>query len=223
MENRGYLSPNASPTPYVTLNVGGARYCTTTQTLLSNPNTLFSNTLSTLPRDRDGNIFIDRDSVYFRYILDSLRLGEVQYPFKEDSYDAIRYWKEIDYFRLFAPGHIWSFSKKKDLKHPALNISEDGFSVTKVVKSKPASATVCGNKALSTGKYRWRVITFGAPGKIIFGIIHQTAYKTLKLESDKVHALSTSNRAYGLSVYGDVDDEDDEEEEIPEKKKLPKY
>jgi len=217
--NKTILQSPTSPTnPIIILNVGGTIYSTALQTLISNSNTLFSSLLRTLPRDRDGNIFIDRDPFYFRYIVDSLRLGEIQHPFKSNSYDAIRLWKEIDFFRLLAPGHTWNFSKKKKFRHSSLTISEDGFLVKKVSKSKLNFASVLGNKVLNTGKYRFRIIVCGKSGGVIFGLLPPSSFKSTELNLKDLYGLSTGKGIYNLERYGEIeeDDEDEEEEEEDE-------
>jgi len=213
MNKTGVPSPTSPTNPIIVLNVGGTIYSTTLQTLISNPNTLFSSLLRTLPRDRDGNIFIDRDHLYFRYILDSLRLGEIQHPFPSGSYESIRLWKEIDFFRLLAPGHLWNFSKKKKLRHSSLYISDDGFLVKKNSKSKLNFASVCGNKVLNNEKYKFRVITRGITGGIIFGLLPNTTFKLSELNLKDLYGLSTGKGAYNLERYGAISEDDDEEED----------
>jgi len=207
------ISPNPANT-IVTLNVGGSLYTTTLQTLTHSPNTLFVSLLRTLPRDKNGNIFIDRDPAYFRHILDSLRQGEIQHPYETDSYDILRLWKEIDYFRLLAPGHIWAFSRKKKLRHSAIEVSQDGFYVRKSSKAKPGMVSICSDKALLNGKYRWRVITKGVVGGITFGMVHTKVFKRKTPKATDIHGLSNSGEIFNMERYGAVEeDEDDEEEE----------
>lgn len=64
----------------VQLNVGGHRFTTTRETLLSVPDTLFHPLLSDrfpVSRDEHGAHFIDRDGQYFAPILTYLRTKEV--------------------------------------------------------------------------------------------------------------------------------------------------
>lgn len=96
----------------VELNVGGVHYTSTYKTLSSDKNSrlyeLFGNSnsksdnssssSSSLTKDAKGRIFLDRDGVLFRYILDYLRDGDIQLPdgFREKK----RLLKEAEYFRL---------------------------------------------------------------------------------------------------------------------------
>jgi len=211
-QQQEYIPPNPA-NQIITLNVGGSIYTTTMQTLTHSPNTLFVSLLRTLPRDRNGNIFIDRDPIYFRHILDSLRQGEIQHPYPNDSYDISRLWKEIDYFRLLAPGHIWAFSRKKKLRSSAIQVSEDGFYIKKSSKAKPGVASVSSDKALLNGKYRWRIITKGVVGGITFGMVHTKAFKTKMTKATDIRGLSNSGEIFNLERYGAVEDEDDEDDE----------
>ena len=66
--------------PPVHLNVGGHRFTSTRETLLSVPDTLFHPLLSDrfpISRDDQGAIFIDRDGQFFAPILTFLRTKEV--------------------------------------------------------------------------------------------------------------------------------------------------
>lgn len=84
------------------LNVGGVHYTTKLKTLLSEPNTLlyemFTGKPSEVTKDAKGRVFIDRDGVLFRYILDYLRDSAISLPdgFRETE----RLKKEAEHFRL---------------------------------------------------------------------------------------------------------------------------
>lgn len=104
----------------IELNVGGVHYTSTRKTLTSDKNSrlfdLFdksdhsssssssaeaaaaSPSSSTLMKDGKGRIFLDRDGVLFRYILDYLRDEALQLPdgFREKQ----RLIKEAEYFKL---------------------------------------------------------------------------------------------------------------------------
>lgn len=210
-------SPVSTPNfnPILTLNVGGTKFTTTLQTLTSNPHALFSGLIDSLPRDKEGNIFIDRDPIYFRYILDSLRMGEIQYPYPINSYEASRLWKEIDYFRLLAPGHVWGFGRKKGLRHPSLNITSDGLCAIRQSDSSGYYYSVCGNKNLNGSKFRWRILTDGLEGSVIFGIVHSTSFQTEGVKISSIFGMSNDGKIHALKKYGV---EDDDEEETDSKK-----
>lgn len=62
----------------VTLNVGGSVFTTSRSTLTREPNSFLAKIFATenqskIVRDSSGNIFLDRDGTYFRYILNYLR------------------------------------------------------------------------------------------------------------------------------------------------------
>ncbi|RCN44487.1 K+ channel tetramerization domain protein [Ancylostoma caninum] len=78
----------------VVLNVGGERFTTTRETLMSNlcrENTYFANL-----DDYKGEIFIDRDPKVFMFILNYLRDGKVAIP--EDQFVRTRIRQEAEYF-----------------------------------------------------------------------------------------------------------------------------
>jgi len=68
----------------VKLNVGGKIYKTTLSTLQKDPDSMlcamFSGRHELKPDEEDGAYFIDRDAELFRYILNYLRNGKLQYP-----------------------------------------------------------------------------------------------------------------------------------------------
>ncbi|XP_076027504.1 BTB/POZ domain-containing protein KCTD6a [Genypterus blacodes] len=85
----------------VTLNVGGIVYCTSLSTLQRYPDSLLGGIFQgDIPavKDARGNVFIDRDGVLFRYILNFLRTSELTLPrnFKETG--LLR--KEADFYQI---------------------------------------------------------------------------------------------------------------------------
>lgn len=85
----------------IELNVGGVHYSTTKATLIKEKDSklcaLF-NDLDKLTKDNKGRIFLDRDGVLFRYVLDFLRDEELNLPdgFREKG----RLRKEAEFFKL---------------------------------------------------------------------------------------------------------------------------
>ncbi len=72
-----------SSSPIVRLNVGGHRFETTRETLLSVPDSYFTALLSErIPsvKDGEGAYFIDRDGQFFAPLLTFLRTGELSLP-----------------------------------------------------------------------------------------------------------------------------------------------
>lgn len=84
------------------LNVGGVHYTTKLDTLTSEKNTLlaeiFSGKSDDVIKDAKGRIFIDRDGVLFRYILDYLRDSAISLP--EGFRETERLKKEAEHFKL---------------------------------------------------------------------------------------------------------------------------
>jgi hypothetical protein len=84
----------------VYINVGGHKYVTTRQTLLNNPDPSYFTALLSdkfeITRDKEGNIFIDRNGKYFEYILDYLRTGELNCPHGTRS----KVLKEAEYYQI---------------------------------------------------------------------------------------------------------------------------
>lgn len=84
----------------VELNVGGVHYTSTRKTLTSDKNSHLAELLtkSVLVKDAKGRIFLDRDGVLFRFILDYLRDDAIQLPdgFREKQ----RLLKEAEHFKL---------------------------------------------------------------------------------------------------------------------------
>lgn len=88
-------------TAVIELNVGGVFYTASLETLTSQPDSrlaaIFSSRENVI-RDTKGRIFLDRDGVLFRYILDYLRDGSIIFPdcFREKE----RLRKEAEIFAL---------------------------------------------------------------------------------------------------------------------------
>jgi len=75
-EKRRIVDHNLATETMVDLNVGGVVFETSRQTLCQQPGSYLENIVSgrhQIPRDRQGRIFIDRDSELFRSILNFLR------------------------------------------------------------------------------------------------------------------------------------------------------
>lgn len=86
----------------IELNVGGVHYTTTLKTLISEKdsklNFMFGENFSNLTKDAKGRIFLDRDGVLFRYILDYLRDEIISLP--EGFREKERLRKEAEYYKL---------------------------------------------------------------------------------------------------------------------------
>lgn len=88
----------------VELNVGGVHYTTNVKTLQSEHGSRLSELFdggdsnALLTRDAKGRVFLDRDGVLFRYILDYLRDEAVRLP--EGFREKERLLREAEYFRL---------------------------------------------------------------------------------------------------------------------------
>ena len=97
MKDAESLSPSV-----VRLNIGGKKFCTTTDTLTQRePDSMLAAMFSgrhTLCLDSDkGYVFVDRDGKHFRHILNWLRDGVV--PTLEDSeYNELL--REAEYYQL---------------------------------------------------------------------------------------------------------------------------
>lgn len=84
----------------IELNVGGVHYSSTLATLTNEKSLLsemFSNPDS-LTKDSKGRVFLDRDGVLFRYILDYLRDKELNLP--EGFREKCRLRKEAEHYKL---------------------------------------------------------------------------------------------------------------------------
>ncbi|KAK7097651.1 BTB/POZ domain-containing protein KCTD12-like [Littorina saxatilis] len=88
----------------VELNVGGVMYSTTLDTLLKQPGSLLASLFKQdsdkahLVKDSKGKVFIDRDGVLFRYVLDYLRNLKLVLP--ENFHERDRLKQEAEYYQL---------------------------------------------------------------------------------------------------------------------------
>ncbi|PRP81201.1 hypothetical protein PROFUN_02035 [Planoprotostelium fungivorum] len=91
----------------ITLDVGGKRYTTTKDTLLSIENTYFTGMLGSghWKPDADGSYFIDRDEELFHYVLQLLRTGEMVIDhLSERQRESLR--KELEYYLIPLPDQL---------------------------------------------------------------------------------------------------------------------
>lgn len=89
-------------TDIIELNVGGVHYTTTLKTLVNEDGSklaeIFKGNPKNATKDAKGRVFLDRDGVLFRYILDYLRDSDVQLP--EGFHERERLRKEADKLKL---------------------------------------------------------------------------------------------------------------------------
>lgn len=87
----------------VKLNVGGARFETTRDTLCRYRDSYFGAMFSgviDLPTDEDGRVFIDRSGEHFHRVLDFLRTGSMRMPDSKGEREAVR--DELRFYKLDA-------------------------------------------------------------------------------------------------------------------------
>ncbi|XP_022907484.1 BTB/POZ domain-containing protein KCTD16 [Onthophagus taurus] len=138
----------------VELNVGGVFYTTTSRTLTTQPDSkltiLFNNKENAL-RDSKGRIFIDRDGVLFRYIIDFLRDGTLSLP--ETFREKERLKREAEYYQL--PALIESLTVNLQHQQPGVitvgyrgsfQFGKDGLADVKF--RKLSRILVCGRVSL---------------------------------------------------------------------------
>ena len=83
---------------YVTLNVGGQKFCTSKSTLVRGETMLSSMFSERFPllTEKDEAIFIDRDGTHFRSILNFLRDGKIARPKSRTEIEEIK--QEAEYY-----------------------------------------------------------------------------------------------------------------------------
>lgn len=97
-----YVAQHEGDNAIVKLNVGGTHFETTLVTLTSTSDSMLAAMFSgrfTLPRDREGRVFIDRDGKRFRYILNFLRDGTLNVP-ADDHVLLLDILQEAQYYQL---------------------------------------------------------------------------------------------------------------------------
>jgi len=161
-------------TNIIDLNVGGVQYTTSKDTLIKNEGSLlcsmFSEDPTKLSHDSKGRVFIDRDGVLFRYILDFLRNGVTVLPenFQEDE----RLKVEAKFYQL-------------DAMLEQLNLRETPFPPQ---RKRPSATDMSGTKG-SEG-----FITVGYRGTFAFGRGDMSDVKFRKLTRILVHGKSAMCR-----------------------------
>jgi hypothetical protein len=133
----------------VELNVGGVTYATTLGTLQqADPDSplasITSSEIQTIfGRDSKNRIFIDRDGVLFRYILDYLRNKRLALPENFSERDRLRV--EADYYGL--TGMVQALKQTRPYsssngKHPYENM----IHLTGATSSMELSPSLCGSR-----------------------------------------------------------------------------
>lgn len=85
---------------HATFNVGGTVYKVARDTIMKYPDTMLGSMLSNRweeSRDNNGEIFLDRDPILFRYILGFYRNDKIEIPFTICKKEM---WREVQYFAL---------------------------------------------------------------------------------------------------------------------------
>ncbi|GBP87109.1 hypothetical protein EVAR_59766_1 [Eumeta japonica] len=100
----------------VELNVGGVHYAAARDSLLRHPDSVIARALldPEHPRDARGRLFLDRDGVLFRYVLDFLRDGALLLP--ESFREHARLAREAQYYGL---GVLEAAAREADPRPPA--------------------------------------------------------------------------------------------------------
>jgi hypothetical protein len=175
----------------IDLNVGGVFYATQLKTLLSEPNSIFSDIFETkkLEEIRDGNnrLFIDRDGSLFRYILDYLRNKILLI---DDLNEKIRLKIEAEYFKLPNLVKLIENNEQRSLPTSALSMSNNNTSsITKIT----SSAKSLNDKIV--GKIGSGYITIGFRGK--FSNSHtgdMPSFELTDLKFRKISRIMVSGR-----------------------------
>lgn len=139
----------------IELNVGGVHYTTTLKTLLSEQDSklyeIFNGKPDDVIKDSKGRIFIDRDGVLFRYILDYLRDAAITLPDGFREKDRLR--KDAEYYKL--NGLIKCINQTTEQKQPgcitigyrgSFQFGRDGLADVKF--RKITRLLVCGRVAI---------------------------------------------------------------------------
>eukprot|EP01129_Flabellula_baltica_P014408 TRINITY_DN6886_c0_g1_i1.p1 TRINITY_DN6886_c0_g1~~TRINITY_DN6886_c0_g1_i1.p1 ORF type:complete len:428 (-),score=56.21 TRINITY_DN6886_c0_g1_i1:49-1332(-) len=86
---------------HLPLNVGGYKCVTSLTTIMSQSDTMLASMFSgrfNVPKDSEGNYFIDRDGTIFELVLLYLRLGEL--PNGMDRQTLLLFCEELDYYNI---------------------------------------------------------------------------------------------------------------------------
>ena len=135
-------------TEIIELNVGGTHYTTYKSTLTSIPDTMLRSMFSgkfTNNLDAKGRYFIDRDGEPFKYILNYLRDGKIDFSIGRDLLQRLR--KEAEYFGLAKlveeiDSDAKSVYKTYHVDHSKGDLeklSNDGYEIILRYKQRPSS------------------------------------------------------------------------------------
>ncbi|RNA14595.1 BTB POZ domain-containing KCTD16 [Brachionus plicatilis] len=127
----------------VELNIGGVYYTTTINTLCHESNSLFSQMFESKSQVKDSKnrIFIDRDGLLFRYVLDYLRNRQLILP--ENFSEKKRLKCEAEFFRL--PNMLKLIGDSDTINGHAINAVN--LKMERLISSAPAG----GRKKFSNG------------------------------------------------------------------------
>lgn len=140
----------------IDLNVGGVHYTTSLTTLVSAKESLLCSMFEESKpandcKDNLGRVFIDRDGVLFRYILDYLRNRKLVLP--ENFSELSRLRLEAEYYRLPELIKLLDYQNSKSLLKPTLG----------PIRSSPSTTELADNTGSITVGYRG-TFAFGRDG-----------------------------------------------------------
>ncbi|UJR13932.1 hypothetical protein I4U23_000937 [Adineta vaga] len=159
----------------IELNVGGVTYATTLGTLhqaesdsplvtISTSNT--SETRSIFGRDSKNRVFIDRDGVLFRYILDYLRNRKLALPENFSERDRLR--NEAEYYRLTGMSQALEQTRSSSSAN-GKHSSENLLYKTATVNSVDLNSSLMNSRGLPVPRSNVGYVVIGYRGTFAFG------------------------------------------------------
>lgn len=156
------------------VNVGGRVFTTYKSTLNGHDNslsTLLTSKNSFFPRDKDGNIFIDRNPEVFSQILEYFRTNIAPDYSHEKEKERI-FLQDLDFYLQNSPLQT-SFQWSQSYKSPGLTISENGKSV-EVTGEDGDHLIIIGDQRLTHGIHSVTLrVAIPRPNRYTLGVLPQ--------------------------------------------------
>lgn len=136
------------------LNVGGRRFATTAKTLQRIPDSYLDKLVKgqvPIIKDKDGYIFLDKNSTVFEYILDYLRDGELIYP--DDSKLKNQMKKDVQQMRLVQNKGKTQWTWDASQKSSTMTLLNNNLSA----KATSSTSVVFGTQQFDSGIWEWEI------------------------------------------------------------------
>ncbi len=183
----------------VYLNVGGKRFATTAKTLQRIPGSYLDKIVKgevPIIKDKDGNIFLDKNGVIFEYILDYLRDKQLVYPDNPKMKKRMK--EELKEMGLLEAKKTVKWNWDPKWAHGGIEVSNKNS--TGVKKGNDGLGIISGTQRLDDGEYEWEIKVDKLPNSywMAVGVFDKKTQKPQSFSYYNTWGLSSESQIYKL-------------------------